>query len=115
MGFSRQEYWSGLLFPSPGDLLHPVIEAGSPALQIVCPLSRRGSPCLLSGPLWVGRGAVCERGTGWKEKGSARVNLLQQLGLSPETPAALFKRRRFHSLDNLCPLRPSAHVSWLGL
>ena len=26
MGFSRQEYWSGLLFPSPGDLPHPGIE-----------------------------------------------------------------------------------------
>ena len=33
MGFSRQEYWSGLLLPSPGDLLHPGVEAGSPALQ----------------------------------------------------------------------------------
>ena len=32
MGFSRQEYWSGLLFPSPGDLPHPGIEPGSPAL-----------------------------------------------------------------------------------
>ena len=26
MGFSRQEYWSGLPFPSPGDLPHPGIE-----------------------------------------------------------------------------------------
>ena len=26
MGFSRKEYWSGLLFPSPGDLLNPGIE-----------------------------------------------------------------------------------------
>ena len=33
MGFSRQEYWSGLPFPSPGDLLDPGIEPGSPALQ----------------------------------------------------------------------------------
>ena len=33
MGFSRQEYWSGLPFPSPGDLLNPGIEPGSPALQ----------------------------------------------------------------------------------
>ena len=31
--FSRQEYWSGLPFPSPGDLHDPVIEPGSPALQ----------------------------------------------------------------------------------
>ena len=33
MGFSRQEYWSGLPFPSPGDLLNPGIETGSPELQ----------------------------------------------------------------------------------
>ena len=31
--FSRQEYWSGLPFPSPGDLSNPGIEPGSPALQ----------------------------------------------------------------------------------
>ena len=33
MKFSRQEYWSGLTFPSPGDLPGPGIESGSPALQ----------------------------------------------------------------------------------
>ena len=33
MGFSRQEYWSGLPLPSPRDLPHPGIEHGSPALQ----------------------------------------------------------------------------------
>ena len=33
VGFSRQEYWSGLPFPSPGDLPDPGIEPGSPALQ----------------------------------------------------------------------------------
>ena len=32
MGFSRQEYWSGLPFPSPEDLPDPGIEPGSPAL-----------------------------------------------------------------------------------
>ena len=32
MLFSRQEYWSGLPFPSPGDLPDPGIEPGSPAL-----------------------------------------------------------------------------------
>ena len=32
MGFSRQEYWPGLLFPSPGDLSNPGIEPRSPAL-----------------------------------------------------------------------------------
>ena len=33
MGFSRQEYWSGLPFPSPGDLPDPGIETRSPAFQ----------------------------------------------------------------------------------
>ena len=33
MGFSRQEYWSGLPFPSPRDLPDPSIKLGSPALQ----------------------------------------------------------------------------------
>ena len=33
MGFSRQEYWSGLPFPSPRDLPDPGMEPGSPALQ----------------------------------------------------------------------------------
>ena len=33
MAFPRQEYWSGLPFPSPGDLPNPGIEPGSPTLQ----------------------------------------------------------------------------------
>ena len=33
MGFSRQERWSGLPFPSPGDPLDPGIKPRSPALQ----------------------------------------------------------------------------------
>ena len=33
MGFSRQEYWSGLPCPPPGDLPYPGVKPGSPALQ----------------------------------------------------------------------------------
>ena len=33
MELSKQEYWNGLPFPSPGDLPDPGIEPGSPALQ----------------------------------------------------------------------------------
>ena len=33
MGFSRQEYWNGLPFPSPGDLPAPRIKPRSPALE----------------------------------------------------------------------------------
>ena len=32
--FSRQEYWSGLPFPSPGDLPYPGMDPRSPALQV---------------------------------------------------------------------------------
>ena len=44
MGFSRQEYWSGLPFPSPGDLLNPEIELGSPALQADSLPTEQGKP-----------------------------------------------------------------------
>jgi len=44
MGFSRQEYWSGLPCPPPGDLPDPGIEPLSPALQTdSLPLSHLGS------------------------------------------------------------------------
>ena len=48
MGFSRQEHWSGLPFPSPGDLPDPGIEPGSPALQADALLSETpGKPQLI--------------------------------------------------------------------
>ena len=44
MGFPGQEYWSGLPFPSPGNLLNPGIETVSPGLQVdSLPLSLLGS------------------------------------------------------------------------
>ena len=48
MGFSNQEYWSGLPFPSPGDLPDLGIKSTSPALQEdSVPLSRLGSQVAL--------------------------------------------------------------------
>ena len=45
MGFSRQEYWSGLLLPSPGDLPDPEIKPAFPALQAdSLPLVPPGKP-----------------------------------------------------------------------
>ena len=45
MKFSRQGYWSGSPFPSPGDLLNPGIEPGSPALQAdALPTELQGKP-----------------------------------------------------------------------
>ena len=47
MGFFRQEYWSGLPFPSPEDLPNPGIELGSPAFKADClPCELQGSPNL---------------------------------------------------------------------
>ena len=45
MGFSRQEYWSGLPCPPPGDLPNPITEPASPTLQVDSspPLSHLGS------------------------------------------------------------------------
>ena len=40
MGFPRQEYWSGLPFPSPGTLPNPGIEPGPPTLQVNSLLSQ---------------------------------------------------------------------------
>ena len=51
MGFSRQEYWSGFPFPSPGDLPDPGIEPGSPTLwQTLYPLRQQGSPYMETYP-----------------------------------------------------------------
>ena len=50
MGFSRQEYWSGLPCPPPGDLSDPGIEPTTPALQAdSLLLSHWGSPHPSSG------------------------------------------------------------------
>ena len=49
MGFPRQEYWSGLPFPFPGDLPDPGIKPSSLALQVgSLPLSHQGSISLLN-------------------------------------------------------------------
>ena len=49
MGFSRQEYWSGLPFLSPGDLPDPGIEPRSPAFQAdALPSEPPGKPLRLS-------------------------------------------------------------------
>ena len=46
MEFSRQEYWNGLLFPTPGDLPDPGIEPASPALQAdSLPSEPQGKTC----------------------------------------------------------------------
>ena len=46
-GFPRQEYWSGLPFPSPGDIPDPGIKLGSPFRRILYHLSHQGNPKVL--------------------------------------------------------------------
>ena len=54
IGFSKQEYWSGLPFPLPRDLPDSEIESVSPTSPILqvdsAPLSHRGSPSISIGP-----------------------------------------------------------------
>ena len=81
MGSSRQEYWSGLPFPSPGDLPNPGIESGSPAcrwflaLQILHQPSHQGSPkvILLTSPPYRRKNGI--RGFGYFPR-----SLSQQVG-----------------------------------
>ena len=55
MGFSRQEYWSGLSFPAPGDLPDPGLETASPALQANSLLTEPpGKPYIYVYSLWFG-------------------------------------------------------------
>ena len=83
--FSRQEYLSGLPFPSPGDLPNPGIELVSPALQADALTSEPpGKPNIsLSSFFWVG-------GAGGKNTGVGCHSLLQEIfltqGLNPGLP-----------------------------
>ena len=59
MGFSRQEYWRGLPFPSPGDIPNPGIEHSSPTLQVdSLPAEPQGKPPDSS----VGKKPTCNSG-----------------------------------------------------
>ena len=66
MRFSRQGCWSGVPFPSPGDLPHPGIKARFPALQAdSLPTELQGSRCSENGyPPDVGCGLLLLRSTG---------------------------------------------------
>ena len=55
MGFPRQEYWSGLPFPSPGDLSDAVSSVSSACQLDSLPLSHMGSPSVNTGILKCGR------------------------------------------------------------
>ena len=64
MGFSGQEFWSGLPFPSPEELSEPGIEPGSPALQVdSLPFELHGSP------LHSSKNLLKNEMTGWSSSG----------------------------------------------
>ena len=67
MDFPRQEYWSGLPSPSPGDLLNPGIEPGSPALVgRFLTLNHQGSPVILDPEFSTSSvSALCSPGDIW--------------------------------------------------
>ena len=66
MGFSRQEYWSGLPFPSPGDLPNTEVEPGSPVLQAdSLPSEQEIIKYFKCFPLSIQRGWRREEGSGW--------------------------------------------------
>ena len=70
MGFSRQEYWSGLPFPPPGDLPDPGIEPRSPTLQ---------AEALLSEPPGKPLRAIKETLTQWTSQVDSQPALVAQM------------------------------------
>ena len=80
MGISRQEYWSGLLCPLPGNLPDPEMELASPALQAdSLPLSHQGSQCVPSAlPNWCCY--ICSRLRGKRKEKKEKQNSFQVLG-----------------------------------
>ena len=61
MGFSRQEYWSGLPFPSPGDRHDLGIEPRSPALEVNSSLPSHWGKDLMLGKIEGRRRRGCQR------------------------------------------------------
>ena len=74
MGFSRQEYWSGLQFPSPGDLFGPSIKPGSLALHA----DFLSSELLVQGDSLLSGGSDTGSIPGWRRSpGEGNDNALQ--------------------------------------
>ena len=100
VGFSRQEYWSGLPFPSPGDLRDPGIEPRSPVLQeYLHQLSYEGSPK--------------EEERRWKKKSMSgqRRNRLAGFDSAKEKKVKTVSWRKAWSLD----LNRAGPNSWLRI
>ena len=68
MEFSRQEYWSGLPFPSPGDLPDPGIEPRSPTLQADALLSEPAGKPNNTALIWIGLGFAVAKIISWVKR-----------------------------------------------
>ena len=91
MEFSRQEYWSGLPFPSPGDLPKPGVDPRSPASQ---------ADSLLSEPPWINPISSPSLFSGEWRVGLKIPNFLPWLGLSGDwSPSRSLPRAHPESLD----------------
>ena len=99
MGFSRQEYWSGLPFPSPGDLPDPGIEPGSHTLQADALLSEPpGKPVVIHGWNLTKRSGLFLLDSEFKESGLCRFpSLIRHVTHS----ASRTFRWKGHSMGNL--------------
>ena len=85
MKFSRQEYWSGLPFPSPGDLPNPGIKPKFPALLVASLLSEPPrKSCIVYGPIVSLTEYYGEIGSEWREKGRILIIQLRHFYVSAD-------------------------------
>ena len=104
MGFSRQEYWSGLPFPSPGDLPNPGIEPRSLHYrQMRYHLSHQGSPMLpRQGKNYAGATQSTSKTSGFQESSQCRGGQNQE---TPETKECTVKEESHLWIYNILFLR----------
>ena len=99
MEFFRQEYWSGLPFPSPGDLPNLGIEPGSPTLQAESLLSEPpGKPYIFTLSVFKG---MYDLGQTWEEQNKATQKERTNFGHStsiPLLPCSLCPKSSFSKL-----------------
>ena len=109
MGFSRQEYWSGLPWPPPGDLPDPGIECTSPTMPVDSyPLSYQGChiwPLTSSCDGWV----MVERSDRMWSTGEGNGKPLQYSCL--ENPMNSMKRQNYRILKEELPRSVGAHYA----
>ena len=86
MGFSRKEYWSGLPFPSQGDLPDPGIEAGSSALQVDSSPSEPPKTVFHVEPSIWGGGVKSDWSQGPGSQGASRVSQCPERPWVPPAP-----------------------------